>query len=273
MLNGAMPSAFAMAGTAVFRIVVSSDCMKKATATSHGKKRFTASIEIAEGTGRGIRCHHCRLRFFCHAQKLTQPPGQFNALTFCQSGNRTRRAAVSRYLPPCPMPTFLHITIGCRSSCGRNSPTCGLAMTGLRSWKIPTGNRWKKSRNSRSCFNSPAFAPVKGTTGRKGKPSVRPHRNQIHQSPWSLKLPHLRQAREPPEHRFTPPKLPLLSDSQVSSLRRIVWCDQSAVGFSAKHAANPTPLSSHTRWRTTDRLISAATPFIHPRRRSADGSL
>ena len=51
MLNGTMPSAFAMAGTAVFRIVVSSDCMKKATATSHGKMRRTASIEIAEGTG------------------------------------------------------------------------------------------------------------------------------------------------------------------------------------------------------------------------------
>jgi hypothetical protein len=51
MLKGAMPSALAMAGTAVFRIVVSSDCMKKATATSHGKKRFMASIETADGTG------------------------------------------------------------------------------------------------------------------------------------------------------------------------------------------------------------------------------
>ena len=50
MLNGATPSALAIAGTAVFRIVVSSDCMKNATATSHGKNRFTASIEIAEGT-------------------------------------------------------------------------------------------------------------------------------------------------------------------------------------------------------------------------------
>jgi hypothetical protein len=50
MLKGAMPSAFAIAGTAVFSIFVSSACMKKATATSHGKKRFTASIEIAEGT-------------------------------------------------------------------------------------------------------------------------------------------------------------------------------------------------------------------------------
>src|SRR5450631_2736897 len=43
MLSGATASAFAMAGTAVFRIVVSSDSMKKATATSHGNKRFTDS--------------------------------------------------------------------------------------------------------------------------------------------------------------------------------------------------------------------------------------
>ena len=50
MLNGAMASALAIAGTAVFRIVVSSACMKNATATSHGKMRFTASMEIAEGT-------------------------------------------------------------------------------------------------------------------------------------------------------------------------------------------------------------------------------
>ena len=50
MLKGAMPSALAIAGTAVLRIVVSSACMKNATATSHGKKRFTASIEIADGT-------------------------------------------------------------------------------------------------------------------------------------------------------------------------------------------------------------------------------
>src|SRR5207247_10600659 len=41
MLSGATASAFAMAGTAVFRIVVSSDSMKKATATSHGNNRFT----------------------------------------------------------------------------------------------------------------------------------------------------------------------------------------------------------------------------------------
>ncbi len=40
MLSGATFSASAMAGTAVFRIVVSSDSMKNATATSHGKSRL-----------------------------------------------------------------------------------------------------------------------------------------------------------------------------------------------------------------------------------------
>ena len=36
MLSGATPRARAMLGTAVLRIVVSSACMKNATATSHG---------------------------------------------------------------------------------------------------------------------------------------------------------------------------------------------------------------------------------------------
>ena len=40
MLSGATLRASAMAGTAVFRIVVSSDSMKNATATSHGKRRL-----------------------------------------------------------------------------------------------------------------------------------------------------------------------------------------------------------------------------------------
>ena len=38
-----------MAGTAVFRIVVSSDCMKNATATSHGNSRLMASSGRAGG--------------------------------------------------------------------------------------------------------------------------------------------------------------------------------------------------------------------------------
>src|SRR5882724_8759829 len=52
MLSGATPSAFAMVGTAVFRIVVSSDSMKKATATSHGNTRFTDSL--GDGAPAGI---------------------------------------------------------------------------------------------------------------------------------------------------------------------------------------------------------------------------
>ena len=40
ILSGATLSAAAMAGTAVFRIVVSSDSMKNATATSHGNNRL-----------------------------------------------------------------------------------------------------------------------------------------------------------------------------------------------------------------------------------------
>src|ERR1700722_17886312 len=43
MLRGATPRAEEMAGTAVLRIVVSSDSMKKATATSHGRSRLAAS--------------------------------------------------------------------------------------------------------------------------------------------------------------------------------------------------------------------------------------
>ena len=47
MLNGATLRAAAIAGTAVFKIVVSSDSMKNATATSHGSNRlldaFTAT--------------------------------------------------------------------------------------------------------------------------------------------------------------------------------------------------------------------------------------
>jgi len=43
MLRGATWRAEEMAGTAVFRIVVSSDSIKKATATSHGKRPLEAS--------------------------------------------------------------------------------------------------------------------------------------------------------------------------------------------------------------------------------------
>jgi hypothetical protein len=64
-----------MAGTAVFKIVVSSACIKNATATSHGKMRFTASREIAEGTAATAASADALLvadsKFFAIELKLT----------------------------------------------------------------------------------------------------------------------------------------------------------------------------------------------------------
>ena len=53
MLSGATPRACAMAGTAVFRIVVSSDSMKNAMATSQGRRRLLASPDWEGGRWRG----------------------------------------------------------------------------------------------------------------------------------------------------------------------------------------------------------------------------
>jgi hypothetical protein len=50
MFKGETWSAAEMAGTAVFRMVVSSDSMKNATATSHGKTRLLA----VPGAGGGV---------------------------------------------------------------------------------------------------------------------------------------------------------------------------------------------------------------------------
>src|ERR1700689_981185 len=44
MLSGCTLSACAMAGTAVLRIVVSNDSMKKPTATNHGSRRLAVSL-------------------------------------------------------------------------------------------------------------------------------------------------------------------------------------------------------------------------------------
>src|SRR5580658_3432341 len=49
MLSGATPSASAIAGTAVLRMVVSSDSMKNATATSHGSSLRLASEGSDDG--------------------------------------------------------------------------------------------------------------------------------------------------------------------------------------------------------------------------------
>jgi hypothetical protein len=49
MLSGATWSAAAIVGTAVFRIVVSRDSMKNATAISHGRSRLLESANDGSG--------------------------------------------------------------------------------------------------------------------------------------------------------------------------------------------------------------------------------
>jgi hypothetical protein len=51
MLSGATLSASEIAGTAVFRIVVSSDSIKNATATSHGKSRLLDADGVKKDDG------------------------------------------------------------------------------------------------------------------------------------------------------------------------------------------------------------------------------
>jgi hypothetical protein len=46
MLSGGTLSACAMTGTAVFKMVVSSDSMKKPTATSHGTRRLAVALRV-----------------------------------------------------------------------------------------------------------------------------------------------------------------------------------------------------------------------------------
>lgn len=50
MLSGAMWSAAAMVGTPVFRIVVSNDSMKNATAISHGRTLLLLSVSPGSAT-------------------------------------------------------------------------------------------------------------------------------------------------------------------------------------------------------------------------------
>ena len=58
MLSADTSSASAMVGTAVFRIVVSSASMKKATATSHGNSRLPESPGNGEDAGATDRSHY-----------------------------------------------------------------------------------------------------------------------------------------------------------------------------------------------------------------------
>jgi hypothetical protein len=54
MLSGPTWSAAEMAGTAVLRMVVSSDSMKKATATSQGRRRLLATERPGGGAMAGV---------------------------------------------------------------------------------------------------------------------------------------------------------------------------------------------------------------------------
>src|ERR1700677_2150236 len=76
MLSGATPSAFAIVGTAVFRIVVSSDSMKNATATSQGNTRFADAPGAAGGATAfdfaGIMLVPACRNSFCLPKQLTE---------------------------------------------------------------------------------------------------------------------------------------------------------------------------------------------------------
>src|SRR5277367_5468351 len=70
MLRGATPRAEEMVGTAVLRIVVSSDSMKKATATSHGRSR----LEASEGSEEDGGVLNGPARFICRKLREASPP-------------------------------------------------------------------------------------------------------------------------------------------------------------------------------------------------------
>jgi hypothetical protein len=76
-----------MAGTAVFRIVVSSACIKKATATSHGRKLFTPGREPGSscgGVSTGSEATSLILSFCVHSS-FAQVPAAWRALRLCLS--------------------------------------------------------------------------------------------------------------------------------------------------------------------------------------------
>ncbi len=70
MLRDSTPSAAATVGTAVFRIVVSSDSMRNATATIQGSRRLAESS--GKGAEGGVRGNQ---RAALEASGSCQPPG------------------------------------------------------------------------------------------------------------------------------------------------------------------------------------------------------
>src|ERR1700681_4754635 len=72
MLSGATLSASEMTGTAVFRIVVSSDSIKNATATSQGNSRLLESGGKEDGEGEALAGFIC----FCAMARVLPPDGR-----------------------------------------------------------------------------------------------------------------------------------------------------------------------------------------------------
>jgi hypothetical protein len=80
MLSGATFKAAAIAGTAVFRIVVSSDSMKKATATSQGSNfKLDDSIRgVTAISGTGARF---KANMHAHGPKHGKLPGSIQKIS------------------------------------------------------------------------------------------------------------------------------------------------------------------------------------------------
>src|ERR1700726_966626 len=72
MLSGATGSAAAIVGTPVFRIVVSSDSMKNATAISHGRRRLLESASEVGFGGLGVNLRVGDYRRFCGIRRTAK---------------------------------------------------------------------------------------------------------------------------------------------------------------------------------------------------------
>src|ERR1700733_9057778 len=82
MLRGGTLSASAMAGTAVFRIGVSSDSMKNPTATSQGKRRLAVAVSVrfSRACKAGSRTSGACERRIHDALRLSEQPVQMGSV-------------------------------------------------------------------------------------------------------------------------------------------------------------------------------------------------
>src|ERR1700677_1617563 len=92
MSSGGTCSECAIAGTAVFSIVVSSDSMKKPTATSQGRSRFAAALGGASiGCCASVGC--CAGMGCCAGVERLGQSGVHNALGFLKECAQVLRVA------------------------------------------------------------------------------------------------------------------------------------------------------------------------------------